>query len=489
MDKATGEVLVTGEQTIASQITFTPEKANGSVEVTFTFDGSGLAGKDLVVFEELSMDSHLMASHKDIEDEGQTIHFPEIQTTAADDVTGDHVGNGDVEEVTITDAVAYKNLISGREYTVTGTLMDKATGEPLTYDGQTFTAEITFTPEKADGSIDLTFTVPGAALLGKTVVAFERVTYEGIEVGSHTDINDEEQTVYYPEIGTTAKDSVSGTHQGFAREDTVIVDEVVYKGVEPGQEYTMKGILMDKATGEPYLVDGKAVTVQKTFTAETEEGAITLEFAFDGSGLKDVTLVVFENLYYGDKEVGSHKDLTDEGQTVSYPEITLKTEAKDKASGTHEGKASESVAIVDTVTYTGLIPGKEYTMKGILMDQATGKAFLVDGKKVTAQTTFTPEEPDGSVEMVFTFDGSALDKKTLVVFESLYYGELEIGTHADLNDAAQTVKIVQPEVPGFSVPRTGIGEKGRALAVAFGMLIAAAGVVILIAFQKRKVKE
>ena len=67
--------------------------------------------------------------------------------------------------------------------------------------------------------------------------------------------------------------------------------------------------------------------------------------------------------------------------------------------------------------------GREYTVKGVLMNQRTKKAVTVDGKEVTASTTFTAENRNGSVEVVFTFDATALEGTTTVVFETLYTGE------------------------------------------------------------------
>ena len=75
------------------------------------------------------------------------------------------------------------------------------------------------------------------------------------------------------------------------------------------------------------------------------------------------------------------------------------------------------MTIVDTVSYKNLIVGQEYTVKGKLMLKETGEPLRIDGKEVTAETTFVPEEADGSVDMKFTFDASALNKKSVVVFE------------------------------------------------------------------------
>lgn len=119
------------------------------------------------------------------------------------------------------------------------------------------------------------------------------------------------------------------------------------------------------------------------------------------------------------------------------PEIG--TTALDRETGTHFPAVSESTTIVDRVAYTGLTPGMEYTVSGVLMDKATGKELLVDGEKVTGTATFTPAKSSGSVDVEFTFNSLALAGKAIVVFETLYYEDSEIAVHADIDDDGQTV--------------------------------------------------
>ena len=83
-----------------------------------------------------------------------------------------------------------------------------------------------------------------------------------------------------------------------------------------GQEYTIKGILMDKETGKPLEIKGKKVMAEKTFIPEAADGEIELEFTFDSSELNRKTVVVFEHLYAEGEEVAAHADIHDEGQTV-----------------------------------------------------------------------------------------------------------------------------------------------------------------------------
>ena len=323
--------------------------------------------------------------------------------------------------------------------------MDQETKKELQVDGKAVKAEKTFTAEKADGSVDITFTFDGSALAGKKVVVFEKLFFEGREVAVHEDIEDKGQTVTYQsiKIGTTAKDKDTESSQGIPVKDVTIMDTVSYSNLIPGKEYTIKGTLMDKETKKELQINGKTVTAEKTFTAEKADGSVELEFTFDGSALGGKEIVVFEKLLFEGREVAAHEDIEDKGQTVTYQSIKIGTTAKDKATGKKEAAADKKITIVDTVSYSNLIPGKEYTVKGTLMDKETKKELQINGKTVTAEKTFTAEKADGSVELEFTFDGSALGGKEIVVFEKLYFQGREAAAHEDLKDEAQTVKITK----------------------------------------------
>ena len=202
---------------------------------------------------------------------------------------------------------------------------------------------------------------------------------------------------------------------------------------------------MDKATGEKLLVGGKEITAEATFRAVETEGTIDIPFTFDASALAGKTVVVFETLYKDKLEVCAHADIEDEGQTVSFGE---KPEIKTTATVDGEKKAEPAgkVTITDTVSYTGLTPGKTYKLSGVLMDKSTGGKLLVEGKEVTAEKEFTPESASGSVEMAFTFDASALAGKYVVVFESLTFEGREVAVHANITDEGQTVEFEVPEI-------------------------------------------
>jgi len=194
MDKLTGEKLLVNGQEIIAETTFIAEAKNGSVDVTFVFDATGLHGKEIVVFEDLYRENVLLATHADINDEGQTVKIknPEIGTKA----TADGKKEITADKITITDVVSYKDLTPGKEYKLTGMLMNKATNDKLLIDGKEITAEATFTPKAPTGEVEMTFTFDARELTAETeVVAFETLYRDDLEFATHADITDGDQTV------------------------------------------------------------------------------------------------------------------------------------------------------------------------------------------------------------------------------------------------------------------------------------------------------
>ena len=377
---------------------------------------------------------------------------PEIGTTAT--VEGEHTAEP-AGKITLVDTVTYKNLKVGETYTVSGVLMDKETGEALLVNEQQITAELEFTPTSSEGTVELTYTFDGSALAGKSVVVFEDL-YQGENVvASHADINDEGQTVNFgkPSIGTTA--TIDGEKTAQPSEQVTITDTVEYSSLTVGQEYTLKGVLMDKSTGEPLQVNDQQVTSEATFIPAESNGTVDVLFTFDATGLERKSLVVFETLFQGETEIVGHEDIEDEGQTVNFVEEP-KIGTTATVDGQHTAVPSGEVTIVDAVAYSGLTPGETYKMSGILMDKATGEPLLVgeEQTQVTAEVEFTPESSDGTVELTYTLDASTLAGTTIVVFETLYSDGVEIAAHTDINDEAQTVEITEPEKPTLGTTAT-----------------------------------
>ena len=320
---------------------------------------------------------------------------------------------------------------------------------------------------------------------GKKFLVFEDAYYNDVKVATHSDIEDKDQTVYVPEIHTTAKDAGSGTQNALASKTVKIVDTVDYKNLIIGKEYTVSGKLYDKATEKPLLVDGKEVTGKTTFTAEKSEGSVEVIFEFDGSALKNQTIVAFEDLYIDGKQVATHSDINDKDQSIYFPEIH--TTATDKADGDHQATAAGKVTITDAVRYENLLPGAKYKVVGTLMDKETGKAVLINGNEVKAEAEFTAEKESGTVNVDFTFDASKLGGKSVVVFEKLYTAEgKEIANHEEINDEGQTVKLVNPPKPAKGKVQTGDNFR------MYGQFAGAAALLVIgsvCVFKKDKKKD
>lgn len=405
----------------------------------------------------------------------------EIHTTAT--VDGAHTADTSTE-TTLDDVVNYTGLTPGKEYTVTGTLHEVAYDENGTAydagalkdaDGNDVTASTTFTPEESEGSVTVTFTFDSSQLAGQDVVAFETAQTNGKTVATHADITDQDQTVHFNvNIHTTLTDTQTSTHTAPSIDGKcVLMDTVSYDGLVEGKTYTVTGQLMNKGTGD-VLTDseGNPVTGTATFTATGKTGTVDVYFEFDANQLGGNDTVAFEELYEGDSStpsdsdeqtdqntpIAEHRDLNDEDQTVHFPSVH--TNATDADDGDQEATADDEVKINDEVSYTGLTPGRNYTVTGTLMDKGTGDSVKdADGNPVTATTTFTPDAADGSVTVTFEFDGSSIADHDTVAFEELYDADTNtlIGEHKDIEDEGQTVHLKSPdETPvGEALDKTG----------------------------------
>ena len=459
--------LEVGGEAVTAETTFTPEAAHGTVNVTFAFDSRDLEdGTQLVVFENLERNGNVLVTHEDIEDINQmvVVTVPGISTSARDGIDGDKDVVVD-DETTVIDTVEYKNLVPGKEYTLNGKLYSKSTGKPLMVGDKPVTGQTVFTPEKADGKVEVTFTFDSRDLEDKTdIVVFESLVRSGTELASHADIDDKNQTVTvtHPEIGTTAVDGADGDKNVITDDTTEVIDTVEYTGLIPFKEYTLKGTLHVKVTDEEgnvtekaLEVDGKPVTAETTFTPEKADGKVDVVFHFNSLTIPhDTEIVAFESLEKNGVEIAAHADIKDKAQTVTVKHPFITTSALDGIDGDKNIVTDDETVIVDTVKYSGLIPGKEYTLKGSMQvkksdedGNLTAEPLEVDGKPVTAETTFTPETASGEVEVTFTFDSRTIaDKTDIVVFESLERTGVEIASHADIEDGKQTTTVTRPQI-------------------------------------------
>lgn len=285
----------------------------------------------------------------------------------------------------------------------------------------------------------------------------------------------------------------------YAGQDTALVEikanggEAIKNDILYG---SVKGLKIDRETEKP-IVGAKFGLFRSAETEFTAENALLIaESGEDG-------IFVFENVPYGNwliKELQPADGylenneiypvrISENGQTVGItvvndrtPEIGTKATVNGEKTATAEG----DITIEDTVSYKHLIPGKAYTIKGILMDMATGKAFLVDGKELTSEVTFTPEESCGEVTVRFTFGGSKITKQTdLVVFETLYRDGVELAAHADIEDGGQTVTLIPPKP---DIPQTG-DNSNLGFWIGLGSVALGGVIACIIMYCKRKKDE
>ena len=462
-DAATGDAVTVNGQAITAEKTFTAEDSAGSVTLDYTFDSYDLKGKTLVVYETLTdANGAKLAEHRDKSDVSQqvTVLTPKLSTSAVDDADNDKsvTAEGDV---TVTDYVRYTGLTAGQTYTLSGTLMDKSTKKAFVdADGNPVTATAGFTADAESGIATATFTFDASGIkTGTKLVAFETISTNGIEIAVHKDINDIDQTVTVkaPVIGTTAVDAADGDKTVTGEENVAVRDTVHYNNVTPGKTYKVIGTLYEKVLDKNGKVtkkvfkdkNGTPITAEANFTAEDSYGNVDVTFYFDGSSLKEGTsLVAFESLSYNDKEIVSHADVNDSGQTVIITKPKLSTTATDALDGDKNLIGEDNATIADTVHYMNVTPGKTYKVSGTLYEKVTDKDGKVakkqlldaDGNPVTAETEFVPEDTYGTVDVTFTFDGSLLkDNTPVVAFESLSYKGKEIASHSDIEDEDQTV--------------------------------------------------
>ena len=321
MLKSTGKPLQVNGKDVEASTKFTPKDRNGEVTVEFTAELTddvmkALENDSIVAFEKvLGPDLQVVATHEDIEDPGQTVRFVKVNTTAKSKTTDSQVLS--LKPDVVVDAVEYKNLIPGKEYRISATLMDKGTNQPITKDGQVVTVEKTFTPTEPNGTIDVEFPEIDVTP-GSTVVAFEKIYMGATLVGRHEDIDSPEQSVYKPEIGTQAKDKETGKQEVVVNGQRVLTDTVRYTNLIPGREYTVEGSFVRKS--DPTKV---VATAKTTFKAEAANGEVTLEFTVNADEYAGEDLVAFETLYIKKLnsedvvEVANHKDPNSKSQTVS----------------------------------------------------------------------------------------------------------------------------------------------------------------------------
>ncbi len=299
-----------------------------------------------------------------------------IHTTATDKKKGEKVIVAG-KKVTIVDTVTLDGLEEGRKYQLKGWQMLKEENAELLIDGKRVESDYTFVADSEKMKVEISYTFDASELGEQNLVAFEELydlknPEEPVKVVEHKDIDDEGQTILITErkisIHTTATDK-NGKKEMEAGKDLTIVDTVTLEGLEIDTNYKLSGWQMIKEENA-MLIDGKEVTNDYEFTADKENMEVQIEFTFDGSTLGRKQLVTFEELYdmtnpEEPKKVTEHKDINDEGQTVTIKEVletptpetpgtTTKTSNHPKTGDTEKAALWIAILVLSAAGITGV---------------------------------------------------------------------------------------------------------------------------------------
>ena len=424
---------------------------------------------------------------------------------------------------------------------------ERALAASIVKSGQTpVTGNVGFTPESSSGSIVNEIEFDGFSVEEGAYVVFETLYADGVAIASHAKIDDESQTfgLIATETETLARDGVTGAHEAAADADALVSDSVIIRNVIAGETYTALGFLVDRETGLLLLDDPAAADredlaefTQELFTAlgatvedadgkmriafddpgktldreaieaictrrsgimahlavatssaaaEGSEVEIKQEFAFDTSKLAGTEAVAYQFISKGGSVVDAHVDLESNEQTVEILASLIATNASDKRDGDKSIAPESGATVIDAVSYAHLVPGKTYVLEGVLIDKGTQLPLEINGEQVRSGVEFTPEEPQGNVEVVFEFDASSLDGSTLVAFETLIKNGETIAAHADLEDSDQTVyveKIPREHPAGGGLSKT--GDDGIPIAIALVFIATLSTTVVALAARAK----
>lgn len=411
----------TNEVIAVSQKEFIPQTTEGTISIDFSFNATEMSGKKIVVFEELYDGQRLVASHKDRMDKNQTLYFPNMMTLAVDEV-----GNKEtlpINDIKLIDTVSYSSLRINQEYTLVSQLVLKETLEVL------LTKETVFTAEKEQGSIDILFTLDARELADQQVVFFQTLFVnqeELLVVAEHKDIDDPHQTITIlkPSLQTTATFE-NGLKESHAISELIVVDTVEYTNLIVGKKYTIKGQLLNQQA---------IANSQVEFVPTQSSGVVEVEFNINGNSLGGQFLVVFEELYFEDTRIASHKDINDKQQTVSIIDPQIDT----TVTVFEQDDSSSLIKVMDIVKLEGLISGNEYKLITSLVNKETKKNLIDE-----FETTFVAESKSVSKLVSFKIDRSLFKSGEYVVVQYLLFNGELISKHDDLDDSDQTFRITE----------------------------------------------
>lgn len=494
---------------------FRPASDSGTVNVSnirfrFPEGKADLTIRKFVVYETLTYDDGSSITkdgkvdpgsiHKDPTDTNQIVTYSDLPIDTVAKISNasgkGKVGyiSGKLFQTMIEETITLENLNATEEYQLSPYLVLKSSGKVLdkakvylvdakgkktlitkSAEGGTFVpngggwsyddGRFKFTALAKTQMIKLAFDVSAYKdiLAGEEVVVCEEVggvqSFDDEEYyytyGEHDDLDDKDQTVKF--ISSTVKTKASmastNTQYGYALGNDNVKDTVSLTGLIAGQTYSLQGRLVDKATGQSI----NSQFTNKTFVATAESMEVEMNLGIDTSTLAGKDIVAYEKLYYRGSLIASHADINDADQTVTILNPTIKTSASSRKSSVHRDNVAigQSSDIYDTVSMTGLIPGKTYTIEGQVIEKSSEEPVTLKDTSATtngtklnvtlsennlsATTTFTAVEESQDVVFRYIVDSTYYAGKSVVVVEDLYYSDNLIATHRDLTDTDQTL--------------------------------------------------
>lgn len=425
-----------------------PEKMDDTVNVTFDIDprSFNLEGKTITIRQVIKLNGVAVAKHTDKDAESQQISFPTGSTLAVDNTSHNHT-IAPTKNADVVDTIFCKNLATGISVDFYGIAIDKDTNKPVELNGKPVVVKQNETISKADQEVQLHYVVDGTKLKGKRLTSFVFAVYNGKIVFKHTDLNSAEQSFSFSSLRTKFLDDKNGTHATMLTEDVHQTDTVTLDGLTKGEKFTLKGVVYNKSTRKPMLVDGKQVTNSIDFTAKGNSEEVALKYQYNGLKSdayhkdKNDDLVSFVYLYKDGILIDKEEDFDSFDQTIKLP--SCGTSASDGITKLHVGYASKTAIFRDSVDYYNLIVGDWYSTTLTLHLNKDGKDAgpLKDanGNLITATVKFQAKTTDGSVKVEVKYDASLLAGETITAFETIRTKGYEVCGHTEITDEGQQI--------------------------------------------------
>lgn len=425
-----------------------PEKMDDTVNVTFDIDprSFNLEGKTITIRQVIKLNGVAVAKHTDKDAESQQISFPTGSTLAVDNTSHNHT-IAPTKDADVVDTIFCKNLATGISVDFYGIAIDKDTNKPVELNGKPVVVKQNETISKADQEVQLHYVVDGTKLKGKRLTSFVFAVYNGKIVFKHTDPNSAEQSFSFSSLRTKFLDDKNGTHATMLTEDVHQTDTVTLDGLTKGERFTLKGVVYNKSTRKPMLVDGKQVTNSIDFTAKGNSEEVALKYQYNGLKSdayhkdKNDDLVSFVYLYKDGILIDKEEDFDSFDQTIKLP--SCGTSASDGITKLHVGYASKTAIFRDSVDYYNLIVGDWYSTTLTLHLNKDGKDAgpLKDanGNLITATVKFQAKTTDGSVKVEVKYDASLLAGETITAFETIRTKGYEVCGHTEITDEGQQI--------------------------------------------------